>query len=374
MLSHRTGTRAALAAAIAFAFVAGRPASSALQKSLPASLSDAEFWSLSESLSEPGGSFRSSSGSPDNLLSNETSVSTVAAALEKTVKPGGVYLGVGPEQNFTYIAAMKPRLAFITDIRRGNLHLHLLYKAVFELSEDRSSFVARLFSRTPYAGLSPDVSADRLMSAFLSAPALDESGFQANLKAVVAHLTRTRKLPLGTEDLEGIEYVYRNFHQFGPAIYYTASIGGRPGSATYAAIMASRDRESGEERTYLATDAAYADVRAMQRKNLIVPIVGNFAGPKALRAVGTYLRDRGAVLTAFYVSNVEDYLRRSTQWPAFCANVAAMPLDASSVFIRPSNRVIIVREGSGLTRREDPSAWFSSMRSETATCPSPPRG
>jgi len=105
---------------------------------LPDSLSDQEFWSLTEKLSEPDGYFRSTSGSPDNLLSNENTISTVAAQLAARFKPGGVYLGVGPEQNFTYIAAIKPRIAFITDIRRGNLHLHLIYKALFEMSANRA--------------------------------------------------------------------------------------------------------------------------------------------------------------------------------------------------------------------------------------------
>ena len=101
------------------------------QDTLPAAISDRDFWSLTEQLSEPDGFFRSNSGSPDNLLSNESLLSSVAASIAERVKPSGVYLGVGPEQNFTYIAAIKPRIAFIADIRRGNLQLHLLYKALF---------------------------------------------------------------------------------------------------------------------------------------------------------------------------------------------------------------------------------------------------
>ena len=123
---------------------------------LPASLTDREFWALTEQMSEPDGYFRSNSGSPDNLLSNEGNVSSVAAALATRVKSSGVYLGVGPEQNFTYIAAIRPRMAIITDIRRGNLHLHLMYKALFELSANRAEFVASLFSRKPAPGVAPD--------------------------------------------------------------------------------------------------------------------------------------------------------------------------------------------------------------------------
>src|ERR1044072_3345449 len=72
---------------------------------LPNQLSDEAFWSLIESLSEPGGSFQS-----ENFLSNETGFQMVIPTLNLIVKPGGVYMGVGPEQNFTYIAAIKPKI------------------------------------------------------------------------------------------------------------------------------------------------------------------------------------------------------------------------------------------------------------------------
>jgi len=321
---------------------------------LPAALTDREFWSLTEQLSEPDGYFRSNSGSPDNLLSNESTVSTVAAALAARVKPGGVYLGVGPEQNFTYIAAMRPRIAFITDIRRGNLQLHLMYKALFELSSNRADFVARLFNRKRPAGLTATSTAAELMDAYLRIDPGDAASFNANLKAITDHLTRTRRLPLGADDLAGIEYVYRNFHRFGPAINYTSSINGRSGSGgTYARIMSATDAATGAERTYLANEDHFALVKTLQSRNLIVPIVGDFAGPKALRAVGAFLKERGAVVSAFYVSNVEMYLQRNGVWPAFCANVAAMPLNAASTFIRPS---------------EGRSASFGAMAAETARC------
>jgi hypothetical protein len=86
--------------------------STAAVDTLPSRLSDAEFWQLSERLSEPDGAFRS-----DNLLSNELRYPEVIPDLIARVKPGGVYLGVGPEQNFNYIVALKPRMAFITDVR-----------------------------------------------------------------------------------------------------------------------------------------------------------------------------------------------------------------------------------------------------------------
>ena len=73
--------------------------------------------------SEAGGYFRS-----DNFLSNEAGYQHVIPLLKKSIRPGGVYLGVGPEQNFTYVVALEPKMAFIVDIRRQNMLEHLLIK------------------------------------------------------------------------------------------------------------------------------------------------------------------------------------------------------------------------------------------------------
>ena len=319
---------------------------------LPASLTDREFWSLAQQLSEPNGYFVSRSGSPDNLLSNEMQVSTIAAALGRAMPPSGVYLGVGPEQNFTYIAAIRPRIAFIMDIRRGNLDLHLVYKALFEMSANRSELISRLFNRKPVA-LPRSSSAAKLMDAYFGAVAVDENTFAANLKAIVDLLTNKHGFTLTADDRANIEHVYRAFYQFGPAIDYTSSINGRTGRFNnYAALMRTVDLQSGEERGFLATEENFAIIKTMESRNLIVPVVGDFAGPKALRAIGTWVKARGATVSAFYVSNVEQYLEQKGVWPAFCANAAALPLDRSSIFIRPN--------------RGDSS--FKPILAETAAC------
>src|SRR5688500_15841915 len=126
---------------LSIAIFAGSLEATLAQKT-PEQLSDSEFWELSSRSSEPGGEFRS-----DNLVSNERFFQWALDDLLAIAPPGRVYLGVGPEQNFTYIAALKAKLAIIIDIRRGNLDLHLMYKALFELSDDRADFVGRLLSR-----------------------------------------------------------------------------------------------------------------------------------------------------------------------------------------------------------------------------------
>jgi hypothetical protein len=130
-------------------------------------------------------------------------------------RQNSVYLGVGPEQNFTYIAALKPKMVFITDIRRGNLHMHLMYKALFEMTSNRADFVAMLFNKKRPAGLTEKSTANEIISAYWNIPTSSEAEYKANLKAIQDHLTRTHALPLSKDDLDGIEYVYWSFYWFG---------------------------------------------------------------------------------------------------------------------------------------------------------------
>jgi len=289
---------------------------------LPERLTDQDFWKLVNDSSEPGGYFRNSDIT--NLTSNEMLYQHVLSDLLNRVKPGGAYLGVGPEQNYTYMAALKPRIAIIFDIRRGNLDIQLMYKAIFELSKDRADFVAMLFSRQRPAGLTPSMSATQLFDAFDRSPAVDESSFAKNLAAIDDRLTKTHALPLPRQDIEGIATIYRTL--------YRAGFDVRP-SPSYDDLMTATD-EHGVERSYLATEENYRFLKDLESRNLVVPVVGDFGGPKAIRAIAGYLKTNGATVTAFYLSNVEQYLYQDGKWNAFCRNVATLPLDNSSTFIR----------------------------------------
>ncbi len=297
---------------------------------VPAELSNQEFWGLTESLSEPNGSFRS-----DNFLSNEIWYQDVIPKLRETIKPGGVYLGVGPEQNFPYIAALRPKMAFIIDIRRGNLHEQLLYKALFEMSTDRADFLSKLFSRKRPAGLGPSSTVNELFAAY-DQVAPSDALYQQNLKAVLAWLTQHHGFKLSDDDVEGIGYVYHDaFFVGGPQLNYSmgSSFGfGRGGMPDYEDLMLADDG-AGKNLGYLASEETFDFLKAFEAKNLLVPVVGNFGGPKAIRAVGAYVRDHGGTVTTFYLSNVEQYLIQQGIWDNFCRNVASLPLDGTSTFI-----------------------------------------
>ena len=306
---------------------------------LPARLTDKEFWDLSELVSEPNGDFQS-----DNFLSNERGYQVVIPDLIKTAKSGRVYLGVGPEQNYPYILALKPALAIIFDIRRGNLHEQLLYKALFELSSDRADFLSRLFSRKRPEGLTAASSVDAIMTAF-DPLAPSEELYKANLQAVSDLLTKTHGFALHADDLAGIDYVYKTaFFTGGPDLTYNMAgrgarggggggFGGRGGNGgTYWTIQA-LDDGAGVNRGFLASEENWRAMKDFEARNLLVPVVGDFGGTKAIRAVGKYLREKNVLVSAFYLSNVEQYLNRSGTEDAFLCNVATLPLDESSTFI-----------------------------------------
>ena len=305
-------------------------------ESLPTRLSDEAFWHLVTDFSEPNGFFRS-----DNFLSNEVEYQRVIPTLRSTLGTGGVYLGVGPEQNFSYIVALRPKLAFIVDIRRGNLHEHLLYKAFIEMSADRAEFLSRLFARKQPADLPPSTDIEQLMAAYQHEEANPEL-FDRNLQAAKDWLVKHHSFDLSDEDLSGLEYVYKAFYDGGPDLNYSFPNGGffRGGNfPTYADLMTETDGR-GERRSYLATEDQFRTLSEIEKNNAIVPLVGNFAGPKALRAVGGYVRQHSATVSAFYTSNVEMYLfQQGDDWKKFYGNVATLPVTEKSTFIRSvSNR------------------------------------
>lgn len=336
------------------AAIAAGLAAQAPRPSLPERLSDQDFWSLSQTSSESGGYFRGENIT--NLTSNELWFQYVIPDLVARTKPGNVYLGVGPEQNYTYMVATRPRFAVIFDIRRGNLDLQLIYKAIFELSKDRAAFLSMLFSKPAPAGASAKSTAAELFSAF-GASQTSQALYEQNVKAIEQHLTKTHALPLAADDLAGLEAVYQAFYSSG---FYVRS------NPTYADLMTATDA-GGVSRSYLATEEGFQFLKDLESRNLVVPVVGDFGGPKAIRAIATYLRARGGTVGAFYLSNVEQYLYQDGKWDAFCRSVATLPLDSTSTFIRSSSG------GGGYGRGGGFVSSLGAIAAETRGCAAPAR-
>jgi len=288
---------------------------------LPAAITDETFWKMITDFSERGGTFDF-----EMYMSNEVTFQTILPDLLKVVRPGGVYLGVGPEQNFTYISVLLPRIAFIVDIRRENMLEMLMYKALFETSPNRAAFVSSLFSRRLTSSVDGQASVERIFDA-LDRRA-DPQLFSQNLQNIKDRLVKTHRFALSAEDLRTIDSIYTLFSRGGPDASLTTF------GTTYRLLMRYTDSQ-GRNRNFLSAETNFQSVKEMHRKNLIVPVVGDFAGPKAIRAVARYLEDHNAEVTAFYVSNVEEYIRSPrSAWTAYCRNLSALPVAASATFIR----------------------------------------
>lgn len=294
---------------------------------LPAQIPNAEFWRMVTEFSEPDGFFQF-----ENFVSNEPTYQVVLPEVTKLLKPGGAYLGVAPEQNFTYIAATRPQIAFIVDIRRQNMIELLMYKALFEIAPDRATFVSHLFSRKKPSGITTQASAEQLFKAY-DGLAPDPQLFTQTLQAIKDRLVKDRGFkPVGDDEAK-IEKILGVFRTGGPGMDYAFASPRRPVATlpSYYNLMVATDKQ-GKAWSYLSSEENYRFVREMQQKNLIVPLVGDFGGPKAIKAVGAYLKSHGASTRLFYISNVEDYLQPT--WVNYLSNLAALPQDDSTLLIK----------------------------------------
>lgn len=295
-------------------------------------LTSSEFSRLAREFSEPEGSFPS-----DNFVSNETSYLHVVDKLRELNVSGGAYIGVGPEQNFTYIAKIRPRIAFIVDLRRQAMIQHLLYKAIFDQARTRAEFLSLLLSRPLPAGtVTFTGSIEEMVEYFQHTDAPDEL-YAQNLARVRKIIQQEFQVPLGDQDEAGLEYCYAAFRSNGLAISYGSGNNGWPGGygryPKLAEILLQADPE-GKPGNFLANDDDYRFIRHMQKENRIIPIVGDFAGAKALTSISRYLVRNGYTVSAFYTSNVEQYLFQNDKFGDFVENIYRLPVNENSVFIR----------------------------------------
>jgi hypothetical protein len=289
----------------------------------------ATFASHVASLSEPGGYFDT-----DNLISNERSYLEVLPDLKKRGVQGGAYVGVGPDTNFTYIAAIRPDIAIIIDIRRDNLLLHLLFKSLFELARTRVEYLALLFGRAVPPNLESWRAApiERLV-AQIDGAALDAKGIAA-LRARVDETIARNGVPLTSDDRTTIDRFHRRFIEAGANLRFQSL--GRPPQMhypTYRDLLLERT-PSGEPGSFLSSEEAFLFLKDLQRRDLVIPVVGDLSGPSAMAAVGKLLHARSQRVSAFYTSNVEFYLFNDGRFPTFVVNLGRMPRAPNSVIIR----------------------------------------
>jgi hypothetical protein len=286
------------------------------------------FASQVAALSEPGGYFDT-----DNLISNERSYLQVIPELRRGGIRGGAYIGVGPDTNFSYIAEVKPSIALIIDVRRDNLLLHLLFKALFELSATRAEYLALLFGRPVPPAIDGWRGApiDRLVTYFDRAtPAADASGLRRRVDDAIKRCG----VALSAEDLATIGRFHQRFIEAGLGLRFNSA--GRPPQAyypTYRDLLLETD-SAGRQANYLASEEAFQLVRSLQARDLVIPVVGDLGGPTAMSAIARLLVSRNEALSVFYTSNVEFYLYGQGTFSKFAGNLKQIPRAERSVVIR----------------------------------------
>jgi hypothetical protein len=281
------------------------------------------------SLSEPAGYFDT-----DNLISNERSYQQVLPELRQRNVRGGAYVGVGPDQNFTYIADVRPSIAFIVDVRRDNLLLHLLFKALFALSRTRVEYLAQLTGRPVPADIETwrRASIDRIVAS-IDGAAPDPRAIDALRGRVDAAIARIG-VPLSAQDRGTIDRFHRRFIGDGLSLRFEST--GRAAQSyypTYRELLQETDA-AGRQGNYLASEDAFEFVKSLEERDLIIPVVGDLSGPLAVASIARAIDKRHERLSAFYVSNVEFYLFSEGSFPRFVANLGRLPHSPSSVLIR----------------------------------------
>jgi hypothetical protein len=321
---HRRGGQSALALLLAIC-IGAAPASTAL-----ASKNHDHFLQLINQLSEPGGFFDS-----DNLISNETSYLHVLGKMRELGIQGGVYIGVGPDQNFSYIAKIRPHMVFVIDIRRDNLLQQLMFKSLFSRARNRIEYLCLLFGQ-PYPKNSgwEQRSLKQLVD-YIDNTASSQKQFDKTM-AEVGRDARHYNRELTSNDLEVISRVQRAFYGAGLDIRYSTHF--RPPRSiypTFRELLLAEDL-SGQIGNYLDAEDDFRFVKKLEDQDLVVPIVGDLSGPRALKSksLGSYIGSIKEHVSAFYVSNVEFYLSREGTFSKFAENLKSLPIDDRSVIIR----------------------------------------
>ncbi len=285
------------------------------------------FVQLVEKLSEPSGYFDT-----DNLISNEKSYLHVMPHLEQRGITGGVYIGVGPDQNFSYIARIRPTVAFIVDTRRDNLLLHLLFKALFATARNRMEYLSLLTGRPVPDGVESwrDAGIDRIVAYIDSTRPSATLALDRRLHDAIQRFG----IPISVEEHATIEQFHAAFVDSGLSLRFQSF--GRPPQSynpTYRELLTETDQE-GRQLSYLASEDDFQFVRSLQRRDGVIPVVGDFGGTHALAAIGRWMTEHDERLSAFYVSNVENYLFRNGNFGRYMENLNRFPHTDRSVIIR----------------------------------------
>ena len=187
--------------------------------SLPASLTDQEFWKLIARLLRAERLLPLRQPAVERDLASSTSSRSCCSRRSRAASTWAS----APSRTSPTSPRTKPAMVFIVDVRRGNLDLQLMYKALFELSADRADFVSRLFSKKRPDGLDRDVDGRPRSSARSANVETNEALYKENLKAIDDQLVKKHGFALVADDLAGHRVRLPRVLSVRPAIQYSST-------------------------------------------------------------------------------------------------------------------------------------------------------
>jgi hypothetical protein len=277
---------------------------------------------------------------------------------------GGAYIGVGPDQNFAYMAQVRPRVAYMIDIRRDNLLQHLFYKAIFAAAPTRVEFMALWLGRAApkdartNAAEWKEKSIQQLVD-YIDGARVDSARLAATRASLLAKI-RSYGVPLDSTDVATIMRMHDAFVSEGLGLRYTSiGRGPRPYYPTLRQLLLEKDL-TGRLGSWLAREEDYDYLRTLEGRDLVIPVVGDLSGPHAMQAIAKDIAARREHVSVFYTSNVEFYLFRGGAFERFAANVAQLPRDSRSVIVRS-----FFGGGFGISLPQSQPGYYSTQLLET---------
>lgn len=216
---------------------------------------------------------------------------------------GGAYVGIGSDQNFSYIAEARARWAWVMDYDPRVVKHHRRLRALILAADTPDQFVA-LFS--------PDKerqAADIISAAYPDDPDLKQLrwGYVATRDELFAYFTKQRQ---------------------------------------------ARGQGKGAEFGWLRTEQAYRYIRTLYQQGRLRAVAGDLLREGAMQSIAQAARDLGVPVRIYYTSNAP------TAWgaqitDAYRANVLALPFDEQSLVLRTT-------DGGGSLRQK--TKWHHNVQ------------
>ena len=290
------------------------------------------YSALIKDMSEPDGYYQY-----DNWITNERGYLNIINPLLKNNVKGGAYIGVGPNQNFTFIETIKPEIAFIVDIRQQMTMQHLAYKAMFELAETREEFLSLLLSKSIPGDRKLDKNPDVNDIVDLFYKINSDLNMQKNTTLkIIELLDKKYGFELSQKDKKYIRRMMKIFCLANLNITWNTNENNylKKNKHVSLAEMLKGTDKSGAQLNIFNSKEKYDYIRKMHLENKIIPITGDFAGDKAFNKISEFLLEKEMTVSALYASSVEWWLFKENKFIPWAKNLAKVPITSSSVIIR----------------------------------------